>query len=514
MRRRLLLNKSKQRNQNFKIDPKWLLIAIVLILSGFFLLARRVLVQSTSIQPDQGTTLGGHLSVHTVASGGSTGIGKAEPAATVHSNGPLYFTPNQQKATFISPLDPSLPKWIRDYITWHRQVRAQYPGAELFNNPQAPNVLIRTCLGLCGGLHDRLGQLAWDLYLANQTKRVLFVRWYRPKPIEDFLIPNYFNWSMPPNIPGFSRLQEVKHTITELFEGVDDAHPEEDFWTTHLQKGIERAKNGDFKAVKILRHRILGHLNEDELEKRLVALGETDMIHDTLSFGKLFFLFFHPAPAVEMELEDVYETLKIAPGKYSAVHCRVRHPKAFSKGAVVKGKHKEYPADKTGLPWEGQTREFAVETATDALHCAKDLLKEPKEPIYFFSDSNDLVRYFSRELQNSTFVSTNRTLLKSSTVDWTALQEVQNSNVVARNVDLENTHIDRQKGRAPPAYYGTFVDLFLAINARCVTFGIGYYAVFAAKISGIKCKQVYTEEAWGGNERKRLLADVCKQKKR
>ena len=136
---------------------------------------------------------------------------------------------------------------------------------------------------------------------------------------------------------------------------------------------------------------------------------------------------------------------------------------------------------------------------------------DQNEPIYFFSDSNDLVRYFTRELQNKTFVTANHTLLKGNAIDWTALQEIESSHVVARDVDLENAHIDRQKGRAPPAYYGTFVDLFLAINARCITFGIGYYAVFAAKISGTRCKKLYTEEAWGGNERKKLLADVCKK---
>ena len=237
----------------------------------------------------------------------------------------------QRRQSFRSRIDPALPKWIRDYILWHRQMREDFPGDELFNNPNAPNVLVRTCLGLCGGLHDRLGQLPWDLYLANQTRRVLFVRWYRPKPIEDFLIPNAFNWSMPPTIPGFSRMQEVKHTVTDMFDGTDDSRPEDDFWTTHLDRAIDRANHGDFKSVKVLRHRILGHLNEGVLEDRLRALGETDMIHNTPTFGKLFFMFFHPAPAIEMELEDVYSSLHIKPGQYSAVHCRVRHPKAFSK---------------------------------------------------------------------------------------------------------------------------------------------------------------------------------------
>lgn len=139
-------------------------------------------------------------------------------------------------------------------------------------------------------------------------------------------------------------------------------------------------------------------------------------------------------------------------------------------------------------------------------------MNEPKEPIYFFSDSNDLVRYLSRELQNKTFVTANRTLLQGNPVDWAALKEVETSNIVAREVDMENAHIDRQKGRAPPAYYGTFVDLFLAINARCMTFGVGFYAVFAAKISGIHCKQLYAEEAWGGSERKAMMAEVCKKR--
>ena len=34
---------------------------------------------------------------------------------------------------------------------------------------------------------------------------------------------------------------------------------------------------------------------------------------------------------MELELEDVYESLGMVPRQYSAVHCRVRHPKAFDK---------------------------------------------------------------------------------------------------------------------------------------------------------------------------------------
>ena len=79
--------------------------------------------------------------------------------------------------------------------------------------------------------------------------------------------------------------------------------------------------------------------------------------------------------------------------------------------------------------------------------------------------------------------------------------------MVARNVTLENAHIDRQKGRAAPDYYGTFVDLYVAMQARCVVYGIGYYAAFAAKISGTDCAYLYAEETWGSQVEKN--ARIC-----
>mgnify|MGYP001179201784 CR=1 FL=1 len=38
-----------------------------------------------------------------------------------------------------------LPKWITDYVKWHQEVRAKFPGDELFTNKDAPKLLVRTC---------------------------------------------------------------------------------------------------------------------------------------------------------------------------------------------------------------------------------------------------------------------------------------------------------------------------------------------------------------------------------
>jgi hypothetical protein len=325
-----LTNGLTRRKTRVGIDPKRIVIFFLVSIMAMHRFVWLVLMPSN----EKGTLSDIH-NLDSARSKARAAAGSTVAQGSDSSSSRLNFVPSnsrkKKKNPQQGPLDPALPKWIRDYINWHREIRSKYPREELFKNPDAPNVIVRTCLGLCGGLNDRLGQLPWDLYLANQTRRVLFLRWYRPKPIEDFLLPNAFNWSMPPDLPGFSRLQEVKHTITEFFEGFDDARPTDDFWKSQLDQAIYRANHGEFKDVKILRHRILGHLNEHELEARLKALGENDMLHSTPSFGKIFWLFFRPVPAIEMELEDVYDSLDLAPGKYSAVHCRVRHPKAFEK---------------------------------------------------------------------------------------------------------------------------------------------------------------------------------------
>lgn len=409
-----------------------------------------------------------------------------------------------------TPHTDALPAWIRNYIHWHRETLAKYPGDELFDNPDAPNVIIRTCLGLCGGLHDRLGQLPWDLYLANQTNRVLFIKWERPKALENFLVPNEIPWSLPVT-KGFEEIRAVR-AHKEFFESYLDDRPEEAFWKTELDASIERANTGEFKDIKVLRHRILGHLDEKVLEQRLRDLGETDMIHWTPSFGHLFWAFFKASRGVQAELDLVYKEFDMSPGHYSAVHCRVRHPKATPSNVYIKGKSNSHPADKSGLPWYGDNRDFAISVATKAVYCARTLLDgvEKKEPIYFFSDSNDLVRYMAHELTSPIFLKANATLLRNAT-DVDARKAIAPISLIAREMTMENAHIDRQKGRDAPAYYGTFVDFLLATNARCVTYGIGYYAIFAVKISGISCKLVYQEEEWGGREGTKIAPKCSKE---
>ena len=80
--------------------------------------------------------------------------------------------------------------------------KAKFPGRKIYTEENAPPVVIRTWMMdyLCGGVHERLGQLPWDLYLANQTNRILFIWWENPL-LEGYLIPiALLDWSIPPAV--------------------------------------------------------------------------------------------------------------------------------------------------------------------------------------------------------------------------------------------------------------------------------------------------------------------------
>ena len=451
---------------------------------------------------------------------------------------------------------------MQEYIAWHQAMRRHFPGKLLWEHPNAPPLLIRTCLGLCGGWHDRVGQLPTDLYLAHQLQRVYLIHWHRPVPLEHFVQPPSpatnpwaLDWRVPPEIPGYFpippkdrltrvELRVVRSTVPDLFEGSPSDHPTDEFWYKDVPQALERAKTGAHAHHHVLRHRVLGHLHphileewlRQEQQKRLqesswsnatwramVADDSYWKVHAAPWFGNLFHALFQPSDAVQAELNRVQRdelgvssSTPTMSSMWDGVHCRVRHPKATA--TLVQGIHPNHPADKSGLPWKGPTKDFAIALATHALKCAvwlrdqqqpqsqpsRQSQEQSLRPIYFFSDSNDLVAYFQDLQQKHIHNDKNgRPVPAAATAAERAAHDLFQSSsstrihLLMRNISqVENAHLDRQKGRPPAAYFGTIVDFYLALKAECVTFGIGYYAAFAAQVSGSHCTVQYQRDAW------------------
>ena len=406
------------------------------------------------------------------------------PTSQHHTLQQYYDEEQQGKQPDI--LLSRLPSWIQSYLAWHRQVRQQFPGRTLFEHPDAPPLLIRMCFGLCGGLNDRIAQLDWDLYLANATGRILLLHWYRPVPIEHFLVPNsYLDWRVPPDVPLFfpegaaevrhgrvSRvnMRKLKTTMGEMFDGMPEDHPTGQFWATQFDEALQRDLLSMKNRTRIMRHRLLGHLAPPgELERRIGG--------PVPPLGRLFCLFFQPSPGVAQAYQQARTKLLSSSSSssssssvsYYALHLRVRHPKA-AVGHVM-GRDGKHPADKTGLPWEGESKARAIATAEAAITCARHhFWHTTATPLYLCADSNDLVQHMTEHVPG----------------------------IVSRpDINGENFHIDRQSWKAPEAYHATFVDILLAANAECIAFGVGNYGLLASRLSGTQCRVRYQKEAWG-----------------
>ena len=97
--------------------------------------------------------------------------------------------------------NPKLPDWVKNYAKWHKQQRRKYFDDMRVNGKSDVRFLISRCLthDNCGGASDRLQDMPHNIMLANQTNRVLLVRWEKPGKLENFLIPpeGGIDWTVP-----------------------------------------------------------------------------------------------------------------------------------------------------------------------------------------------------------------------------------------------------------------------------------------------------------------------------
>ena len=362
---------------------------------------------------------------------------------------------------------PSLPEWVQSYVDWHRSIRRQFPDTQLLPLPQdgppadAPNLLVVVCIQDCGGLYDRLNSLLRWMMVAHQSRRVLLYKWYTVD-LETFLVPNEINWTAPLVHP---LLDESKVTVS----------------ATQWWKQFRQSKQ-DHEPKVVTGQR--PPINEKEYQQLLSEVGDSN--HDpTTVFSQIFHQFFRPSDALQQMIEAEQRSLQLVPGRYVAVHCRVRHPGKFGLWVQIPGKVNGTVADESGLPWSGTNRDSALSSASRALQCVNQLAVE-NEPIFLYSDSEDLIHH----VQNDTLL---HSRTSGNLAENAMIQKVKDQrSVVSRSMQRPVIHIDRHKSNDPSGYFDSFLDLYLAASARCISTGIGNFAYLAAKISGnTKCLQNY-----------------------
>ena len=385
---------------------------------------------------------------------------------------------------------------ITNYVRWHNSMRQQFSDKRLLLSPNAPSLWIVYYDETSEGLSGRFSSIHKLLLACIEKQYLLLFKWYHPMDLETFLVPNAFNWTLP-----------QLNSITE--------NP------TSLKKLSKRVTIGR-RTVKVS--------NAIKVSKK-----KYQDIKSIIPYGNFWRLLFTPSPQLMGTLWDTYNNdLHIMPHmqeqKYNVIHLRILHP-AHQK-LERKNTH-----DKTGFgtDWyeQKQIQVDAFSTAIHAIQCSNWLIQQQEEeeqqltpkptnqsfspyqsPTYFMSDSQELLKVV---LGNEpSFISNNGTVLDD--VDIIQMKQqlkdlgqkskiVGRKNAVVSHLETWNVPVD--------AYMSTFIDLYVATQARCVTLGVGKFAFLATRISGTKCITMHEERndaletKWGYSMIKEAIKAEC-----
>jgi hypothetical protein len=328
--------------QSQKPGKRGISIRTILVASLLFNFVQVAIVLSLfSSHPDSDNT--SHHSIHMLAGKQAaleaSGDGDKEHDGTVHSVQVV-----QQGHAHDFHLDGAvdtkenwehmdgLPQWVGEYLSWHNEEIKKVNE----HNWKHFHFLVLQCVredSHCGGASDRLKPLPLLLYLAHKHKRIFLIWWTRPCPLEEFLVPNAINWTVPSFLPLSNG--ELNGKQTAKIDGIQ-------VWTAK-------------KRVNIVRSRLQAYDGGQLVFENITDMTYNDIYHD------LFRLLFEPSPAIAAILRREMGEAGLTPGEYAVAHYRAfygretRHPKTIADYAI------------------------------NAANCASNL--RPGGPIYFASDS-------------------------------------------------------------------------------------------------------------------------------
>ena len=391
--------------------------------------------------------------------------------------------------------DARIPEWTKDYFRWHRWKRSTWDkkrkASAIHNSNTTTNNnnnndtaaadddewweserwLISQCLmsqdrKKCGGTADRLKPIPVLLRIAYENKRVYLIRWTRPHPLEEFLVPPMggFDWRVPPDLaqilenPGKGKRLKVVKTILDYASGgmalirtrYQTSTPD------HVYDSMAFNETTAAASSSISLHRPNDKNNKDQF------------IFDNV-FSEIWKIFFTPSPPIQTVLRSRLTNLGLVPNEYVASHLRAL-----------------YAVD------ERPTEEIHRFTK-NALACATQIF--PGVPIFFASDSTIAIEH-AQEFDGTEIIRNGTTSGNGGgDVRSTTLQVITTAKAAANSAKPGETdtntastvkqpwHLDSFVGPVEN-FYDTFVDLYLLAMAGCVTYNKGGYGHWGMLIGG------------------------------
>ena len=332
-----------------------------------------------------------------------------------------------------------LPTWITDYFQWHQAQRANLTAY----NYDHYRYLILTCgkQDYCGGTADRLRPVLALLRLAANTRRLLLIRWERPAPLEEFLLPHSLDWRVPIWLKEKLRL--------------DRKHPSGNW------RGIQQLAESDARVVPTQYQSPTYGATYYNANITAGTSKEEEPTMDEI-FSTVWHALFTPSPAVADRIAHQQRLLGLLPGTpYHGIHVRTYYVDDNTSGSSQQSIYNE-------------TQTIMQREVEQALRCASQspTISKPEEgrpqQIFFFaSDSQSASKYAVQ-------------LGTSRGLQIKIRQESQrNKNSTAATIKTPAVHLGFSEISDPTAFYDIFVDLYLLASSQCVTFGSGGFGQWA-----------------------------------
>ena len=300
-------------------------------------------------------------------------------------------------------------------------------------------LLVVRCLSedRCGGTADRLKGLPIYLAIAAQTKRLLFLRWTRPFPLESFLLPYQLNWTIPDTLAqlfllddqtdGITRTRELRKQFEKLVRVAKDPR----VW---LVEGVTQLSGGDGLFQQIFR----------ELEGASSSSSLTSPGHPSEFFHDMFLALFRPTPDLQRIVEIHMRTLNLRPNQFVTAHIRAK-----------------YPGEPYRETWNTTLLAISVIHAVD---CASSLA--PNLPVYV---AGDTIRALEAAQEYGRHRTSSYPVVSLLDIDILPREDPPHLNFAAR----EN----------PSDFFPIFSDLIIMSQSRCVAFGAGGFGRFGSLAS-------------------------------
>jgi hypothetical protein len=359
---------------------------------------------------------------------------------TVLFSSPSVETQQQGEILRLTPPchieDPSLcalPTWMQNYFQWHYE--------ELKNITQHSDwlntrLLVVRCLSedRCGGTADRLKGLPLYLAVAAKTKRLLFLRWTRPFPLEAFMVPYQLNWTVPDTLASLLDGGDGTRVAKKQFDMLVRVANDPLVWL--VEGAAQVSGSGLFREVEL-------------------ALDASSPSDPSEFFHDMFLALFRPAPDLQHLVETQMQKLNLRSNQFVAAHIRAK-----------------YPGEPYRETWNVTLLRRIV---ANAVECASSLA--PTLPVYVAGDTLralEIAQEYGRQHPSYQVVS-------QLDADFFPRADPPHLNFASK----EN----------PAEFFSIFADLFIMSQSRCVAFGAGGFGRFGSLASfNSSCAVAYSRQ--------------------